>query len=71
MKASARHILLPHDLVKEIDAIVDHEAAAHSWSENSPEAVRRKKLCVFSKATPGLERCGPSRPGSRCGEVGA
>ncbi len=41
------HILLPHDLVKEIDSIVGPRGRSAFLVETAREAVRRKKLLRF------------------------
>jgi len=47
MKSKRAHILLPHDLVKEIDAIVGPRGRSAFLVETAREAVRRKKLLRF------------------------
>jgi hypothetical protein len=41
------HILLPHDLVREIDAIVGKRGRSSFLVETAREAVRRRKLLHF------------------------
>jgi hypothetical protein len=47
MKAKRAHILLPQDLVREIDAIVGPRGRSAFLVETAREAVRRKKLLRF------------------------
>jgi hypothetical protein len=47
MKSKRAHILLPDDLVKEIDAIVGPRGRSAFLVETAREAVRRKKLLRF------------------------
>jgi hypothetical protein len=47
MKAKRAHILLPHDLVKEIDSIVGPRGRSAFLVETAQEAVRRRKLLRF------------------------
>jgi hypothetical protein len=47
MKTKRAHILLPHDLVREIDAIVGPRGRSAFLVETAREAVRRKKLLRF------------------------
>ncbi len=47
MKSKRAHILLPHDLVKEIDSIVGPRGRSAFLVETAREAVRRKKLLRF------------------------
>jgi hypothetical protein len=47
MKAKRAHVLLPHDLVKEIDSIVGPRGRSAFLVETAREAVRRKKLLCF------------------------
>jgi hypothetical protein len=47
MKSKRAHILLPYDLVKEIDAIVGPRGRSAFLVETAREAVRRKKLLRF------------------------
>jgi hypothetical protein len=47
MKTKRAHILLPHDLVKEIDSIVGPRGRSAFLVETAREAVRRKKLLRF------------------------
>jgi hypothetical protein len=47
MKNKRAHILLPHDLVKEIDSIVGPRGRSAFLVETAREAVRRKKLLRF------------------------
>src|SRR5207245_10639098 len=44
MKSKRAHILLPHDLVKEIDSIVGPRGRSAFLVETAREAVRRRKL---------------------------
>lgn len=54
MKTKRAHILLPHDLVKEIDSIVGPRGRSAFLAETAREAVRRKKLLRFLESdTPG------------------
>ena len=47
MKAKRAHILLPQDLVKEIDALVGPRRRSAFLVATAREAVRRKKLLAF------------------------
>ena len=47
MKSKRAHILLPHDLVKEIDSIVGPRGRSAFLVEIAREAVRRKKMLRF------------------------
>ncbi len=47
MKAKRAHILLPVDLVKEIDSIVGPRGRSAFLVETAREAVRQKKLLRF------------------------
>ncbi|HVS89934.1 MAG TPA: hypothetical protein VHF01_17150 [Candidatus Acidoferrum sp.] len=47
MKTKRAHILLPQDLVREIDAIVGPRGRSAFLVETAREAVRRKKLLRF------------------------
>ena len=47
MKSKRAHILLPQDLVKEIDSIVGPRGRSAFLVETAREAVRRKKLLSF------------------------
>jgi predicted nucleic acid-binding protein len=47
MKSNRAHILLPHDLVKEIDSIVGPRGRSAFLVETALEAVRRRKLLRF------------------------
>jgi hypothetical protein len=47
MKAKRAHILLPHELVKEIDSIVGPRGRSAFLVETAREAVRRRKLLRF------------------------
>lgn len=47
MKSKRAHILLPHDLVKEIDSIVGPRGRSAFLVETAREAVRRRKLLHF------------------------
>jgi hypothetical protein len=47
MKTRRAHILLPQDLVREIDAIVGPRGRSAFLVETAREAVRRKKLLQF------------------------
>lgn len=47
MKVKRAHILLPQDLVKEIDAIVGPRGRSAFLVETAREAVRRRKLLRF------------------------
>jgi hypothetical protein len=47
MKTKRAHILLPHDLVKEIDSIVGPRGRSAFLVETAREAVRRNKLLRF------------------------
>lgn len=53
MKTKRAHILLPYDLVREIDAIVGPRGRSAFLLETAREAVRRRKLLQF------LESDGP------------
>lgn len=54
MKAKRAHILLPQDLVREIDAIVGPRGRSAFLVETAREAVRRRKLLQFLESdTPG------------------
>ena len=47
MKSKRAHILLPYDLVKEIDSIVGPRGRSVFLVETAREAVRRRKLLRF------------------------
>jgi hypothetical protein len=47
MKTRRAHILLPQDLVREIDAIVGPRGRSAFLVETAREAVRRRKLLQF------------------------
>lgn len=47
MKTKRAHILLPQDLVREIDAMVGPRGRSAFLVETAREAVRRKKLLRF------------------------
>jgi hypothetical protein len=47
MKTKRAHILLPYDLVREIDAIVGPRGRSAFLVETAREAVRRRKLLQF------------------------
>ena len=47
MKAKRAHILLPQDLVREIDALVGPRGRSAFLVETAREALRRKKLLRF------------------------
>lgn len=47
MKTKRAHILLPYDLVREIDAIVGPRGRSAFLVETAREAVRRRKLLEF------------------------
>jgi len=47
MKTKRAHILLPQDLVREIDAIVGPRGRSAFLVETAREAVRRRKLLQF------------------------
>ncbi|OLB36942.1 MAG: hypothetical protein AUH11_09950 [Acidobacteria bacterium 13_2_20CM_57_17] len=47
MKSKRAHILLPYDLVKEIDSIVGPRGRSAFLVETAREAVRRRKLLRF------------------------
>jgi len=47
MKTKRAHILLPQDLMKEIDSIVGPRGRSAFLVETAREAVRRKKLLRF------------------------
>ncbi len=47
MKSKRAHILLPHDLVKEIDSIVGPRGRSAFLVETAREAIRRRKLLRF------------------------
>lgn len=47
MKSKRAHILLPHDLVKEIDSIVGPRGRSAFLVETAREAVRRRRLLRF------------------------
>ncbi len=54
MKAKRAHILLPQDLVREIDAMVGPRGRSAFLVETAREAVRRRKLLQFLESdTPG------------------
>ena len=54
MKSKRAHILLPQDLVREIDAIVGPRGRSAFLAETAREAVRRRKLLQFLESdTPG------------------
>ena len=54
MKAKRAHILLPLDLVREIDAIVGPRGRSAFLVETAREEVRRRKLLEFLESdTPG------------------
>jgi hypothetical protein len=54
MKTKRAHILLPYDLVREIDAIVGPRGRSAFLVETAREAVRRRKLLEFLESdTPG------------------
>jgi len=50
MKTKRAHILLPYDLVREIDAIVGPRGRSAFLVETAREAVRRRKLLQFLKS---------------------
>jgi hypothetical protein len=47
MKTKRAHILLPHDLAREIDALVGPRGRSAFLVETAREAVRRRKLLRF------------------------
>ena len=47
MKSKRAHVLLPQDLVKEIDSIVGPRGRSAFLVETAREAVRRRKLLQF------------------------
>jgi hypothetical protein len=47
MKTKRAHVLLPQDLVREIDAIVGPRGRSAFLVETAREAVRRRKLLQF------------------------
>lgn len=47
MKGKRAHILLPHDLIKEIDSIVGPRRRSAFLVETARDAVRRTKLLRF------------------------
>ena len=47
MKNKRAHILLPHDLAKEIDSLVGPRGRSAFLVETAREAVRRRKLLRF------------------------
>ncbi len=47
MKTKRAHILLPYDLIREIDAIVGPRGRSAFLVETAREAVRRRKLLQF------------------------
>jgi hypothetical protein len=47
MKNKRAHILLPHDLVKEIDSLVGPRGRSAFLVETAREAVQRRKLLRF------------------------
>ena len=47
MKSKRAHVLLPQDLVKEIDSIVGPRGRSAFLVETAREAVRRRKLLRF------------------------
>ena len=47
MKSKRAHILLPHDLVKEIDSIVGPRGRSAFLVDTAREAVQRRKLLRF------------------------
>lgn len=47
MKTKRAHILIPYDLVREIDAIVGPRGRSAFLVETAREAVRRRKLLQF------------------------
>jgi hypothetical protein len=47
MKSKRAHILLPQDLVKEIDAIVGPRGRSAFLVETAREAIRRRRLLRF------------------------
>ena len=51
MKTKRAHILLPQDLVREIDTIVGPRGRCAFLVETAREAVRRKKLLRFLENT--------------------
>lgn len=51
MKTKRAHILLPQDLVREIDAIVGPRGRSAFLVETAREAVRRKKLLRFLESS--------------------
>ena len=54
MKAKRAHVLLPQDLVREIDAIVGPRGRSAFLVETAREAVRRRKLLqVLESDSPG------------------
>ena len=53
MKSKRAHILLPHDLVKEIDSFVGPRGRSAFLVETAREALRRRKLLrFFESGTP-------------------
>lgn len=54
MKSKRAHILLPQDLVREIDSIVGPRGRSAFLAETAREEVRRRKLLQFLESdTPG------------------
>src|SRR5882762_7755536 len=54
MKSKRAHVLLPQDLVREIDALVGPRGRSAFLVETAREAVRRRKLLRFLESdTPG------------------
>jgi hypothetical protein len=47
MKTKRAHVLLPYDLIREIDAIVGPRGRSAFLVETAQEAVRRRKLLQF------------------------
>ena len=59
MKTKRAHILLPADLVKEIDAIVGPRGRSAFLVETAREAVKRRKLLRFLESdTPAWKEAG-------------
>ena len=50
MKTTRTHILLPEDLVREIDVITGPRGRSAFLAETAREAVRRKKLLQFQES---------------------
>jgi hypothetical protein len=63
MKSKRAHVLLPHDLIKEIDSIVGPRGRSAFLVETARDAVRRAKLLRFLESdAPSHGDSDPSEP---------